>query len=165
MKVIVLVIVFIVSFHLQTLSVNAKEISSQKKRGRINVDVVGLESSKGLVRFCLHEANTFTKKNLKLERNAKHFYDDFKSINDGNCRWTSEPIPYGDYAIIVYHDENNNNEMDRKWRIIPIEKLGISNFNEKLNSYLVEEDFKKAKIELNSEESPLITIQLFFPGR
>jgi uncharacterized protein (DUF2141 family) len=165
MKVMFLLMVFLVSLHINIHSINADEINNPRGKGRIQVEVIGLESSKGVVHFCLHQSITFTKKNLKEERKADSFYRTSKTINNGNCRWTSDPIPYGDYAIIVHHDENNNNKMDRKWRIIPIEKLGISNYNEKLSSYLEEKDFQKAKIELNSEKSLPIKIQMFFPGR
>ena len=36
-------------------------------------------------------------------------------------------IPTGTYALAVFHDENNNNELDTNWMGIPREGYGFSN--------------------------------------
>jgi uncharacterized protein (DUF2141 family) len=38
-----------------------------------------------------------------------------------------QKVPYGEYAIKIYHDENNNNELDTLMFGIPKEKYGFSN--------------------------------------
>ena len=36
-------------------------------------------------------------------------------------------IPYGQYAIVVYHDTNSNGVHDKNWFGVPTEKWGVSN--------------------------------------
>lgn len=38
-----------------------------------------------------------------------------------------ENLPYGDYAVSVYHDENLNGDMDSGFMGIPKEPYGFSN--------------------------------------
>jgi uncharacterized protein (DUF2141 family) len=55
----------------------------------------------------------------------------FKSIaldiSDQKCEWIIEELPFGEYAIKLYHDENGNNKMDRNMLGIPSEDYGFSN--------------------------------------
>ena len=36
-------------------------------------------------------------------------------------------VPPGRYAVLAYHDENDNGEMDRRFGMIPTEGYGLSN--------------------------------------
>jgi uncharacterized protein (DUF2141 family) len=36
-------------------------------------------------------------------------------------------LPEGDYGVLVIHDENGNNKLDRDWKGIPKEQWGMSN--------------------------------------
>ena len=38
-----------------------------------------------------------------------------------------DDLPEGEYAISIFHDENNNNELDTNFLGIPKEGLGASN--------------------------------------
>ena len=40
---------------------------------------------------------------------------------------TFKDIPYGDYTIKVFHDENDDIKMNTNWIGIPTEGVGISN--------------------------------------
>jgi len=161
---IVIYMLFIVFLYCNGHNINANEISNSNKSGKITVEVLGLESSNGVVRFSLHKSKTFTKINLKKEEKAECFYQTSRKINNGYCKWISDLIPYGEYVVIVHNDENNNDEMDRWLFVLPSEKLGVSNYDEKVSSYLEEKDFEKAKIKLNTNESMLIKIKVFYPG-
>ena len=46
---------------------------------------------------------------------------------DGRDNYVLTNIPSGEYALVVYHDENNNFEMDKSFIGIPTEPLGFSN--------------------------------------
>ncbi len=39
---------------------------------------------------------------------------------------TFDDLPYGDYAAIVWHDENDNGDLDHSWGF-PAEPMGFSN--------------------------------------
>lgn len=49
------------------------------------------------------------------------------TIKNGKCEVTFENLPYGDYAVSVYHDENNNGKMDKYLGFYPKENYGCSN--------------------------------------
>ncbi|HET6520485.1 MAG TPA: DUF2141 domain-containing protein [Geminicoccaceae bacterium] len=46
---------------------------------------------------------------------------------EGSVVVTFEDVPPGDYAVVAYHDENGNRELDRNILGLPIEGLGFSN--------------------------------------
>ena len=48
-------------------------------------------------------------------------------IREGKGKMAFEDLPYGSYAIIVFHDENSNGEPDHNLLRIPSEPLGFSN--------------------------------------
>jgi len=48
-------------------------------------------------------------------------------IEDGESTTTFKNIPQGVYAISVFHDENNNNDLDMNFMGIPKEDNGCSN--------------------------------------
>ena len=160
---IVMVVVYNVISNFVLSGLKAEEVGTINGKGRIEVEVIGLESSKGKVYFCLHTSETFTKENLVKEYKAKDWLHEAVKINDMKCKWISEPVDYGYYAVIVLHDENDNGSINKYWYKKPKEKLGISNYDEKIVRYLNNEDFDKAKIKLDSEKIS-IKIKLFIPG-
>lgn len=48
-------------------------------------------------------------------------------IKGGKAKWIFSNIPFGTYAIKVYHDENSNMKLDTGTFGIPMEKYGFSN--------------------------------------
>jgi uncharacterized protein (DUF2141 family) len=43
------------------------------------------------------------------------------------ARFTFEDLPPGTYALVAFHDENTNGELDTNWLGIPKEGYGFSN--------------------------------------
>ena len=76
--------------------------------------------SKGTVVFVLfNSANTFG----DLRDPARVV----KQQLDGREIYRIQNVPPGEYALLVYHDENNNDRIDRNYIGIPKEPLGYSN--------------------------------------
>jgi len=48
-------------------------------------------------------------------------------IKDGKITVTFENVKPGDYAIIAFHDENENSKMDFRENGMPLESYGMSN--------------------------------------
>ena len=95
--------------------------SAEKSSGTFILFVVGLESDDGKVMIALfnsEEGYSETGKNLKS--NAIE-------IKDSKVVWTIEDLPFGEYAIKLYHDENGNGKMDKNMLGIPSEDYGFSN--------------------------------------
>lgn len=48
-------------------------------------------------------------------------------IRDGKARFEFAGLPAGAYAVVVFHDENDNGEIDHNRLGLPSEALGFSN--------------------------------------
>lgn len=59
-----------------------------------------------------------------------------------------EGLPAGDYGVLVIHDENMNQKLDRDWKGIPSEQWGMSN-NPKV--YLSAPSFDRARFHLTGD--------------
>lgn len=57
----------------------------------------------------------------------QHGYLEVKAdIRDGKAILTFPAIPPGDYAVVVFHDSNDNGEIDHRLIVFPKEQLGFS---------------------------------------
>ena len=59
--------------------------------------------------------------------NGEKFRRLTSKIMDSKVEWIIEDIPFGEYAIKLYHDENENGRMDRNMMGIPKEDYAFSN--------------------------------------
>jgi uncharacterized protein (DUF2141 family) len=67
----------------------------------------------------------------------------------GDTEVTLSDLPAGDYAVVVLHDENENEKLDRGPLGIPIEQWGMSN---NPNYVLTAPSFESARFHLASTE-------------
>lgn len=87
----------------------------------LQIVVNGVHSDQGSVRAGLYSGpDTFPKE-------GKAAYKTFLPATTGTEMLTLRDLPDGRYALIVYHDENNNGELDKRFGMIPIEGYGLSN--------------------------------------
>ena len=98
-------------------------ITSQEKI-TIKAEVVNVTSNEGKVGFALYNKTTFMKEPIQA-LNAK--------IENNKSVVVFKDITPGEYAIICYHDKNNNDSMDFSPNGMPLEDYGAS--NNKLNPY------------------------------
>ena len=90
-----------------------------QSQNTIDVTVTGFKNEKGKAMVGLY--------NLKADF-LRNTYKSFAAkIVDGKVQVSFKDIPDGSYAISVYHDENDNNEFDRLFGMIPKEDYGNSN--------------------------------------
>ncbi|MCG8634549.1 MAG: DUF2141 domain-containing protein [Desulfobacterales bacterium] len=111
-------------------------------QGSIAVEITGFENSQGVARVAL--ANS--RENYESETPFRGF--NFKIVNN-RVSETITGLPYGEYAVKVYHDENQNNEMDTRMFGIPTERYGFS--NDARGSFGPPE-FEKASFRLDSRK-------------
>jgi uncharacterized protein (DUF2141 family) len=93
---------------------------SEKNTGTLKIVITGFETDKGkaLVALCNSETNF----------NSGNSYRRTKSvIKNGRVELSFDSIPYGEYAVKVLHDENNNEKLDLQMFGIPKEAYGFSN--------------------------------------
>lgn len=93
---------------------------SQDSNSELIVQIENINNTKGSIRICLaNEKNDFLKNcfQSKIVEIPKR-----KKLN-----LVFKNIPKGKYAISLYHDENNNGELDMNFLGIPTEDYGFSN--------------------------------------
>ncbi|MFY0604109.1 MAG: DUF2141 domain-containing protein [Flavobacteriaceae bacterium] len=95
-----------------TSSIVSKESKS------VTATVVNVTSNKGKVSFALYNKATFMRQPLQ-SKNAK--------IVDGKSTVTFENLAPGEYAIICFHDKNDNDKMDFQENGMPMEDYGATN--------------------------------------
>lgn len=92
-----------------------------EQRSTLIVKVMDLHSDAGVVRFGLHNNRA-----SYMQRQGAFRAADLP-IENQTCIWVVEDLPYGEYAIMVHHDENGNHEMDNGFLNVPNENYGFSN--------------------------------------
>lgn len=92
--------------------------------GNLALTVNGLQNDQGTVRVALF--NTSEAYNKSAEDEGA-FQNVEIPIQKGVAHYAFSAIPYGDYAIKLYHDENSNKKLDTNFVGIPKEPYGFSN--------------------------------------
>ncbi|MDG1038288.1 MAG: DUF2141 domain-containing protein [Polaribacter sp.] len=84
----------------------------------ITAKVINATSDGGTVEFALYNKTNFRMKPLQGAKSK---------IVNGKSVVVFENIEAGEYAIICYHDKNNNDKMDFEANGMPLEDYGASN--------------------------------------
>ncbi len=95
---------------------NKHEMVSQ---GRMIVKVTGFKSDKGELRAVLYE-------NQKAFDDDRRFKQATAIISNRTATATLSDVPVGTYAVAVFHDANQNGELDENWLGFPKENYGLS---------------------------------------
>jgi uncharacterized protein (DUF2141 family) len=146
----------------------------------LNVEVSGLRNYKGHVVLALWPSSDQTfyfpdpgKVQLRDERPGDPPCDftkaavcrrTIKSIQNLTVSYTFKDVPPGDYAVFVFHDENNNGILDTGLLHRPLEARGYSQIlPEDVNPVAAGISFYRARFAL--AESKTIIIGLRYPPR
>ncbi len=87
----------------------------------ITATVTGFENSDGRLRFSMFSKS---RQGLFPMETGKADYVKEAEINGGEAIVKLSDVTAGEYAVFVYHDSNNNNDMDHHWYGPPIEAFG-----------------------------------------
>ena len=93
-------------------------ITGQNKT--VTATVINIPSDEGKVGFALYNKTNFRLKPLQGATSI---------ITKGKSTVIFKNVEAGEYAIICYHDKNNNDKMDFKANGMPLEDYGASNNN------------------------------------
>lgn len=88
---------------------------------RLEVDAEGVETSTGTIQVALFTSPEHFLKNEEVYR-AESF-----RAHKGTTHVLIENLPPGIYALAIFHDVNDNRELDKNWIGIPKEPMGFSN--------------------------------------
>ena len=86
----------------------------------VTVRVLGLRSNAGTVRVVIHDHAEGFPGDDPLQRAQA-------SIENGSAVVRFTGLPDGTYAVSMFHDENDNGELDETWIGKPTEGVGSSN--------------------------------------
>ncbi|WP_111707486.1 DUF2141 domain-containing protein [Lutibacter citreus] len=114
------------------------EKTSLEASNSITVSVVNALNDNGFVNFALFNKENFRKLPVKASSS---------NIINGKSTTVFNNVPDGNYAIICYHDENENKRLDFETNGMPKENYGTS--NNPLN--FGPPEFESSKFELTNE--------------
>jgi len=120
---------------------SAQNRESDQEVGNLTVIVSGLKNNKGDVKIGLF--NSEESYNGKI----KKFEGAIIKIENKKVNWEVKNIPFGEYAIKAFHDEDGDDKIDTNFLGIPTESDGFSN---NVKGLFGPPSFDKAKFHLNT---------------
>ena len=117
-------LLFITLFFLINTTSFAQEISYPERENEISVFeliVEGIDEERGGIRIAVFDSEeAYADKEEPLHAIVL-------PVEENRISWKQDSLPYGKYAIAVYHDKNVNGELDSNLLGIPKEAYGFSN--------------------------------------
>jgi uncharacterized protein (DUF2141 family) len=93
----------------------------QAQNGNLVVNILNCKSEKGMLRVAVFKSEKGFPSDVSQAVQIKSC-----AIRPNASTLTFNNLPYGTYAVSVYHDENNNNKLDTNFMGIPSEGYGAS---------------------------------------
>lgn len=88
---------------------------------QLSVKVQGVKTSNGTIKVAVYnKSDNF----LKFDQ---VFKADSVKAQKGETNIYLEDLPEGEYALAIFHDENDNEKLDTNWLGVPKEDIGFSN--------------------------------------
>ncbi|KZX51211.1 DUF2141 domain-containing protein [Stutzerimonas frequens] len=106
---------------LSTLGIALALAAPEAHAQQLQVTLNGLQHDRGQVAVAVYsDAKSFRKDNQAFTaRKAK--------AEAGTVTVTFDDVPPGRYAVLAYHDENDNGRLDLRFGMFPTEGYGLSN--------------------------------------
>lgn len=121
--------------------------------GKIEVHLTGMQNTNGKINFGLYNSNaSFNNPSMVYKSLVLNPLLD-------EMTFTLDSIPAGTYAFGVFHDENNNEQIDQNWIGIPTEGFAFSN---NAMGAFGPPSFEQAKFVVLKQETHVQTIALHF---
>ena len=118
----------------------------------IHVHVKGIRNAQGTMKVVLYgpDSSTFLVKGKKADKERE-------PAEEGAMTLCVAAREKGQYAVVVYHDENDNHKFDRNWIGLPTEGFGVS---KDPTLFLAPPSFDEAAFDVNGELTHVeVTIQ------
>ena len=115
----------------------------------LTIEISGMETDKGKVFVALYNSEKIFLKSSKATKGTS------TTVKDGKAVAHFKGIKKGEYAVSLFHDENENNKMDTKIFGIPKEPYGFSN---NATGFMGPPKYKDAKFSLESNKTITISV-------
>ncbi len=116
-------------------------VGKAQESGTLTIEAVNFESNKGIAIVHLFRKQDDVPKKPFMQATGK--------IIDSKAKIVFNALPYGEYAAILFHDENLNGVLDHKFGF-PNEPMGFSN-QWKLSLFSGMPTFPKLKFEFSAK--------------
>lgn len=118
--------------------------------GTVTLEVTGVTVNVGQIRIGVYNSDgSFPEK-------GKEFKGIERKVSGGSQTITFELPNKKNYAIAVYHDKNNNRNLDKNLMGMPVEKYGFSN---NARGTFSAPSFEEAKFYLSDQKKLQITLK------
>ncbi len=94
---------------------------ARKPTGTFTLEIIGLRNDTGLMQIAIFNSRE------SFLKDGKDFRHMSVPIKNAKAVALIENLPFGNYGIAVFHDENSNGKMDTNFLGIPKEGFGFSN--------------------------------------
>ncbi|SHG22284.1 DUF2141 domain-containing protein [Flagellimonas flava] len=101
------------------VTVSFVTLTKAQSLATLTVSIENIENDEGMIRVGLYNTP-----NSWLE---EVFMGGETTIENGKGQLVFKNVPFGEYAISLYHDENNNGKLDKYLGFYPKEVYGCSN--------------------------------------
>jgi uncharacterized protein (DUF2141 family) len=91
-------------------------------KGELQIQIENIKSNQGVIRLLL-----FDKEDGFPKENEKAIYQETVNIQNQKAVVTLKNLPFGKYAISVFHDSQNSGKLKTNAVGIPIDNYGFSN--------------------------------------
>lgn len=146
-----MILQLIILFLLTIANVPGINQSTENSKGRLIINFDGLRSNEGTVKVAI----TNSKENYKDHKNP--FIGLTIPISNKKAVAVIEDLPFGDYAVKAFHDEDGNDMLNTNFLGIPNEDYGFSN---DARGMFGPPSWNAARFRLNKEELAInITIK------
>jgi len=115
-------VLFIVLLIMAAFTAIAPAQKTSADSGTLIVVITGFEPSTGYAMVALNSS-----KEQYEDGSVQAFAKKKGKIENGAARVVFSNIPYGEYGVSLYHDENSNGKMDKNAMGIPKESYAFSN--------------------------------------
>jgi uncharacterized protein (DUF2141 family) len=127
----------------------------QSGTGTLSIQVTGARNSKGRIALALFQSDAGFPGDSSKAVHKQQAEIDAQTLS---ARFVLQGIPYGVYAVSIFHDENMNGKLDKNFVGAPKEGYGASNNPRKR---MGPPPFSEAKFSLNQPEQS-VEIKLIY---
>jgi len=125
--------------------------SAYAQSGTITVEVIGINEIEGQISIGLHNDESSFPNKGKVFMGAK------VKVTRNTLSYTFRDVPFGIYAVGLYHDSNSNGRLDKNFMGIPTEGYAFS--NNRFGIFGKPPVFEKASFELKGNQTIQITMK------
>ncbi len=125
------------------------KVADAADKGKIKIEIHNIEDYKGTIRVGLYNSS---ENYDNPEKSTPFRWKDIKPTK-GKHAVVFDNIPFGTYAIALYHDVNNNRKLDKNFLGMPTEPYGFStNFKPRMGT----PRFEDISFKLNTDYARLV---------